>query len=154
MLNKIGNYIMENKFKTLMIAVFIFPILPLSFLAVLVLIGGAVDMISNGLRYSSVSQVLLQLLWFGGGVSGFAGGLMVIFNRINVLSTLLFLHGAISYSSFVVLIAGLGSWKSALSFYSLFLLFTVVVVAIQFVLIVKKLIADEKPENPTIKPAI
>ncbi len=132
-----------KSFKTLMVVVFIYPILPLGLLAIFMMIYGSSLLLNTGLKHSSVSQVIYQFLLFSGGVSGLIGGLMVLTNRINPTSLLLYLHGAISYSFVAVTILYMGTnWKSLWGLHSFYIFITLLVVAYQLFLIVKKVLAD------------
>ena len=139
-----------KSFKTLMVLVFIYPILPLGLLAVFMLIYGGGSLLNTGLKHSSVSQVIYQLLLFSGGASGLIGGVMVLMNRINPTSLLLFLHGAISYTFIAVTILYIGTnWKSLWVLHSFYIVVPLMVVAYQLYLIVKKVFADYQAAKVT-----
>lgn len=132
-------------FKTFMVVVFIYPILPLALFSTVFLFYGFGSYISNGLQHSSVNQLVLQFLLFSGGTSGLIGGIMVLLNRINPTSLLLFLHGAISYSFVAVtFIYSSRSGDPIWLLHSVYVVFTLVVITVQFFLILKKAIADHR----------
>ena len=134
----------NNNIKTLMVIVYLYPILPLGLLATSTLFWGFGSHLSNGLQHSSLSQVIYQFLLFSGGVSGLIGGLMVLLNRITPTSLLLFLHGSISYAFVVVIFNSLSvrGGGAFLLLHGFYILMTIVVVAIQLYVIVKKVISD------------
>ncbi len=130
-------------FKTLMVVVFIYPILPLALFSTVFLFYGFGSLVVSGLQHTTVNQLVLQFLLFSGGASGLIGGLMVLTNRINPTSLLLFLHGAISYTFIAVTILFIGTnWKSLWVLHSFYIFITLVVVAYQLYLIVKQVFVD------------
>ena len=134
-----------TSFKTLMVVVFVYPILPLGLLAIFMIIFGGGSLLTSGLKYSSIYQVIYQFLLFSGGASGLIGGIMVLTNRINLTSLLLFLHGAISYGFIAVSILLFGTnWKSLWVLHSVYIVITLGAVAYQLYLIVKKVSTDSK----------
>lgn len=132
-----------TSFKTLMVVVLIYPILPLGLFSSFFLFYGFGSLLMNGFQHTTFSQIALQFLLFAGGASGLIGGIMVLTNRINVTSFLLFLHGAISYSFVAGIFLDFGTnWKSLWVLHSFYIAITLVVVGFQLCLIVKKVFAD------------
>ena len=144
-------------FKTLMVVVFIYPILPLALFSTVLLFYGFGSLVSIGLQHSSVNQLVLQFLLFSGGTSGLFGGIMVLFNRVNATSLVLFLHGAISYSFVAVTFISYTKVSDVMwLLHSTYLVFTLVVIVVQLYLIVKKVVADyqaAKVANTTLSKA-
>jgi len=132
-----------KSFKTLMIVVFIYPILPLGLFATVLLFYGFGSLVTSGFQHTTLSQVVVQFLLFSGGASGLIGGIMVLSNRINPTSLLLFLHGAVSYGFIASLIMIFGTnWKSLWLLHSFYIAITLVIVAYQLYLIVRKVYLD------------
>ena len=152
-------YLKLKPFKTLVIIVFIYPILPLGLLATLVTFGSAVELLIKGFQSVSWERDLLKYLLVSGGLSGLIAGAMVLTNRVNSSSLLLFLHGAISYTFIAVnfLFISNPPWyesiilQRAYNFtlpnilwilHKSYIALTLVVVTYLLYLIVKKVIAD------------
>jgi len=126
-------------FKTLMVVVFIYPILPLALFSTVFLFYGFGSLVSSGFQYTTVDNLVLQFLLFSSGASGLIGGIMVLLNRITPTSMALFLHAAISYSFVAVTFMFISkSLDPIWLLHSAYL----VVIAVQLYLIVKKVSAD------------
>ncbi|GAA0424363.1 hypothetical protein GCM10009133_36170 [Cocleimonas flava] len=132
-----------KSFKTLMIIVFIYPILPLGLFATVLLFYGFGSLVTSGFQHTTFSQVVVQFLLFSGGASGLLGGIMILINRINLTSLLLFLHGAVSYTFVAVLILSFGTnWNSPWLLHSFYIAISLAVVAFQLYLLVRKVYVD------------
>ena len=132
-IKKFVENIKVNPFKTQLLVVRIYPILPLALLAswMILLLLSKFTMDNNAITsLQDVSLIILGFVWFIGGPLGLLGGFLILFNKHSWKSTFFFVYGSISYliivgffiiQSSILFIVGANYW---MGLHTLYLLFT------------------------------
>jgi hypothetical protein len=143
-MKKFVQKVYQKRLGILSVVSFVFPVLPLILLSVWALFM----MLAGFISYSQASINISGLIWRGvisiwlfGGLAGLFGAVFALFKIYTNKTFYLFVYGAACYSTIAVayIVASLNELSIGRFLFAMYLLMTLVVIAIQIVRLYEKL---------------
>jgi len=143
-MKKIVQNIYQKRLSILSVLSFIFPVLPLIILSVWALfmvLAGFMSHSQASINMASLIWLVIVSIWFFGGLAGLFGSIFALLKIYTNKTFYLFVYGAACYSIIAVayIVASLNEFSIGSFLFAMYLLMTLVVIAIQIVRLHEKL---------------